>query len=188
MHAVFVARHFDSDTLFAFPPSLDALWSIMLGYELYDFLAEFLGGGTHWSIWVHHSIVVVGLVISLHFRQAAFYPLVFTMTEVTVVTANLHFWLKTLGLDKALHRVVLANDVARVALYWGLRLFLGPWVFWRGHSLGQLRPLFTQTAHWLIPFFVLFNVLALSGLNAFWTYKLTRNFLRSLRGARHKAD
>ena len=176
VYMVLIKRAFERDTVSVYPREMDTLWSWLLGYQLYDLLAEYIGGHTPQSIWIHHSMAVLACVVALTHRHCCFYPVSFTCTEFTVIPANAYFWMKTLLLDQRYPRLFRSVEFARMLSYWIMRLFCGPLALYHGWRLGDLPRLWSERKHWIVPFSLVLAVPLVSVLNVHWTILMTRSF------------
>ena len=161
---------FSRDVFAAYPPLLHAMFAATAGWSLWD-MGVMMGCGEKPSMWVHHAITFTGTTLMQLYRVAAFFPALTLLTELTVLPANVHWYMGVLRLKERHPRLYHANLVARAAFHLLFRLCTCPGtVAWaiRVHGLaGFVRrwralPLVVSGAS-------TFNLLFLSYMNAVWT-------------------
>ena len=88
-------------------------FSLLKGYALYDMVVMYKHGGEALGTWLHHVVLAYGCFLMLGFRQAAFFPLVFTISELTVVPNNLLWIAQKLGTQ--------SRSTVDALVYWRVR-------------------------------------------------------------------
>jgi hypothetical protein len=161
---------FDVDVFKPYPKWFDVVFSTSAGWSIWDMVAMY-GAGEHPAMWLHHIIVLTGSVLMQCYRQAAFFPAIFGITELTVLPHNAMWYLSALGLQATHARLEARLSLARALFMLVFRLPIGPASiayavkvhggakFWQQYR--QL-PITVQTA-------TAFNILALSVMNCIWT-------------------
>ena len=76
-------------------PSLDFIFAVFLGYTIYDMLTMAFQT-QHWSIWVHHVLVLIGCIVVTQYKQAVIYPCYFAVAEWTVLFENVLWYIKVI--------------------------------------------------------------------------------------------
>ncbi|KAJ1916087.1 hypothetical protein IWQ60_008220 [Tieghemiomyces parasiticus] len=124
MYVIHVQRGFRGDVFKPYPRLLDRLFSGFAGYCLYDLGIMALQANRDPAMWAHHAAGFLGATLMTVYRQAAFFPTAFMITELTVVPTNLLWYIQKLGADRSApgvaavwyRRVAIARAVAFVAL------------------------------------------------------------------------
>lgn len=115
-----------------------------------------------------------------NFREAAFFPIIFGITEASVVPQNAIYYYQILKCNKP--RLFGLLLLWRVIFYFLFRTFLGPISLLYGFSNGRY-PLSTLKRTSPVVFLgSAFNVFAISYLNILWTTKVVKNYLQYLQG------
>ncbi|KAJ3115192.1 hypothetical protein HDU96_001038 [Phlyctochytrium bullatum] len=168
-----------------YPELLDKVFAAHFAYTAYDLLVMAVVEGEHPSVWLHHVV-------------ASFFPAAFCPSEITVVPTNLLYLLQ--NLDKVGLGHVIAKDaipglqtplmVLRCIGFTLFRLFTGPaCIFYavqgeKGTTWREKAARFWERFSklpLLVSSLTLFNILALSGLNAWWTTLVYKALFRHLR-------
>lgn len=130
------------------------------------------------AMWVHHCVVVTGFTMLLYFRQAAFYPLSFFITELIVIPVNVLWYIRSLGVPRE-SRIYKIAYTARFLAYYVCRIWVAPWVFYRAIVRGDYARY--QEVHPLVTIFSNFNGALLTILNLLWTIDVTSSYIKWLR-------
>jgi len=99
------------------------------GYALYDMVVMRVHGGEPFSMWAHHAAEALGCFFMTCFRQAAFFPMMFAITEVTVLPGNA-MWLAQKFSRSDTSRAVPALLLARFVAFLVFRTFILPYTLW----------------------------------------------------------
>jgi hypothetical protein len=191
---LFVAPGFNGEFgVFRFYPRiLDMVFSSYVGYSIYDMGTMVIVGDEPMAMWFHHIVGAFGAFAMMMYRQAAFFPVTFLATELTVVPTNLVWYLRTLDVDKksALYRwnVTIRNIVfltarsivAPACLSYALQQVEGASI---SEKISRLKAIFATLPRFLVAGTVL-NVVGLGALNTFWNIMVIRNALKKSRGAK----
>jgi hypothetical protein len=108
-----------------YPHSFHWFFSSYVGYSVYDMLTMLAVGGEHWTMWMHHIIGAGGAFLMMLYRQAAYFPIVFTITELSVVPTNWLWLLRTLKFPQSSQQYRVAH-LTRSLAFLGFRTFLAP--------------------------------------------------------------
>ncbi|KAK9767093.1 hypothetical protein K7432_003360 [Basidiobolus ranarum] len=162
-YLVFIARVFDNDIFTHYPPALDVLFAGLLGYTIYDSFVMFMKTNEEPTIWIHHIVVGFGCIMEMYYRQAAFFPTIFCVTEITVIPTNLVWYLQRLQMkDTKLYTMAL---IARAAAFVLIRLPIAPFVFWYAIDNQGLIPINTVVSGMAAATTTNNTLLAVSGLH-----------------------
>ncbi|RKP07387.1 TLC domain-containing protein [Thamnocephalis sphaerospora] len=197
-----------NDTLHPYPDSARHLLADHAGYTLYDLLVMLAKPRESGSMWAHHLLGAAGALAMLYYKQAAYFPVAFLATELTVPVVNALWMFDRFGGGNRRSRLVLVG--LRALAYVLFRLLAGPLI--SVYAIKHHQPLpgmvanstmelpATRTfasARWqsfwaafcLFPMPVwlgcTFNLVVFSGLNVLWTHAAMRAFLRELGRGRH---
>jgi len=136
---IFVERSFEADAFAAWPPALDFFFCNLIGYTLYDLSVMFRQPHAPVDIWVHHALGLAGCAGMLYYRQAAFVPLAFGMTELTVVPHNALWLIRRFGDKDSL--AYKASLLTRAVMFLVLRLPMLPFTVWYSYAHQGPTPL-----------------------------------------------
>jgi hypothetical protein len=173
-----------------------------VGYTLYDMVTMYLKPKESASMWLHHIVGVIGAVSMLHYKQGAYFPVVFFITELTVPIVNLIWFTDRFGgthcAPGSFLRLLLVT--IRALCFILFRLAVGPLAF--AYALDHHQPLpalvsdvaATASASKWYAFWINFTQLPtvvwtgslaammfLSSLNVHWTYGAVRAVSRDWR-------
>lgn len=173
-----------------YPHSFHWFFSSYVGYSVYDMLAMLAVGGEHWTMWMHHLIGAAGAFLMMLYRQAAYFPIVFTITELSVIPTNWLWALRTLQVSPQSSQYRVAHMTRSIA-FLGFRTFLAPvclWYAWQqvgGPNLPATEKLqvwrqIVGRLPWVISAGTIFNVGFLGGLNLWWTMTVGRGVLKRI--------
>ncbi|ORX86031.1 hypothetical protein K493DRAFT_307154 [Basidiobolus meristosporus CBS 931.73] len=214
-YLVFIARVFDNDIFTHYPPALDVLFAGLLGYTIYDSSVMFLKPKEEPTIWIHHLVVAFGCIMEMYYRQAAFFPTMFCVTEITVIPTNLVWYLQRLQMKNT--KLYTKALIARAAAFLFIRLPIAPFVFWYALDNQGLPPIETlvsgtlATANntmfpepsayfnekistlfmrfsdlpWIVSLSCTFNILALGLLNTVWTVVIVGHLYKHFSSKQH---
>ena len=178
-----------TDVFDTYPDLLHAMFAATAGWSLWD-MGVMMGCGEKPSMWVHHAITFLGTTLMQLYRTAAFFPAITLLTELTVLPANVHWYMGVLRLKERHKGLYFANLVVRAAFHVLFRLFTCPGsIAWAIHVHGAAEfwrkwralPLVVSGAS-------TFNLLFLSYMNVIWTRSTFRAIQRWLKEQRAKAQ
>ncbi|KAJ3098120.1 hypothetical protein HDU97_004304 [Phlyctochytrium planicorne] len=193
-----------------YPDTLDRVFAAHFAYTLYDLGIMAYVEGEHPSVWLHHVVGecrplfppfdiassegVLGTGFMRRYRIASFFPAAFCPTEITVVPTNILYLLQNaekVGLapivSSALQTPLL---IARCVLFTIFRLFTGPAAIYYAIQGEEGKTVEDKIlSFWkkyrklplLVSSLTLFNILALSGLNTWWTVLVYKALFRHMR-------
>ena len=112
------------------------------GYALYDMVVMRIHGREPPSMWAHHAAEALGCFLMTCFRQAAFFPTMFAITEVTVLPGNL-LWLAQKFVRDEKSKIIPALLLARFVAFAIFRAFILPhtlnYAIQRGNFVQNVR-------------------------------------------------
>jgi len=176
---VFIKKTWKGDTVNPYPESLDNLFSMSAGYEIYDLILMILHGNEPISMWLHHLIVLSGTCFMMFYRIAPFYPVVFGITEATVIPHNIYTLLSQFSFDLNGYPEIYLTG-ARVVAHFLFRIFIAPFAFWYAKKNNMNKEEFKKLPG-LVSGASLFNMLTLGFLNVVWTIAEAKKFVRKLK-------
>ena len=190
-----------------YPAYLHLVFSSYVGYTIYDlglmlWIQHHPHNTTafreHWSMFAHHLIGGLGAYLTMLYRQATYFPMVFLITELSVVPVNWIWTMRTLGLDGSHGRLYKRVLALRTVMFLMFRTGVAPACLWhtlelarqesqrqKRESMGEVgasvwRVLVEQVDQ--VPRIVVLgsvmNVFALGGLNLWWTILAARSMFR----------
>lgn len=180
------AGTWSGDVFGPYPELCDTLFACLSGYAVWDTMVM-LWQKDGPDMWLHHVLVMFGAFAMQVYREAAFFPALFAISELTVVPNNLLWYARSFagaGSGDASSAVL---RVVRAAFYVVFRLPLGPYALAHAISTsGGVGPLVRRFAK--LPVVVsggtALNVGALTILNVIWTLGAVRS---ARRGAKRMA-
>jgi len=139
LYVIFWEKAFENDVVYPYPLALDLLFGSFVGYTAYDLKIMWSKPQEELSMWVHHILGLIGSTLILFKRQAAFFPALFSITEITVIPGNLVWFLQRLELKKTkLYTIGLA---LRAGFFLTFRTFVAPFCYYYAVSNpGPLLP------------------------------------------------
>ncbi|KAJ9065423.1 hypothetical protein DSO57_1019751 [Entomophthora muscae] len=139
LYVIFWDCAFKFDVINPYPPILDTLFSNYVGYTIYDLCIMSTKTKEDSTMWIHHIVGLVGASLMPFFQKGAFFPVLFTITEVTVIPGNLVWLLQRLNKkDTSLYEVALA---LRAAAFIVFRPFAAPFcLYYAFNNPGPLAP------------------------------------------------
>lgn len=169
---LFMRGAWAADVFKPYPELADTLFACLTGYAAWDTLVMvFMEEGA--AMWLHHVLVIFGAFAMQVYREAAFFPALFAISELTVVPTNVLWYATRLFGVSPSSRLANTLRSLRALFYVLFRLPLGPYAFY--HALattpGGLSGLVSRFAalHPVVCGGNVFNVASLSVLNVLWT-------------------
>lgn len=141
---VFVDRAFEDDIFRAYPSSLNLFFANMIGYTLYDLSIMAQQTDIPKDMWAHHLLGLFGCLGMMYFKEAAFMPVVFGITELTVIPHNLLWLVRRFGeKNSPSYKAALFGRAASFVLF---RLPMLPFAIW--YSVNHQGPVPAGATPW----------------------------------------
>jgi hypothetical protein len=161
-------------------PLVDKIFAFNMGYDLYDTLLMTLSR-EHPSVWIHHLLSLLGLTYTRAIRRLAFYPMMFMVSELTVVITNI-FWIAQryfppiTPVREHMHMAILRARVVSFLLFRfpnAVLALLYPMYLFKSHRAlwTRMREKDIPSLGWALN---VFNVSTFAGLNVWWTFLVIR--------------
>lgn len=169
------------DVFAPYPALADTLFACLTGYAAWD-TAVMVFMEEPAAMWLHHALVIFGAFAMQVYREAAFFPALFAVSELTVVPTNaLWYAQKVFGEPRDGPRARFLRFV-RALFYVVLRLPLGPYAVYHAVSTtpGGLSGVAARFAglHLVVSGGTAMNVGLLTVLNVLWTRGAVASALR----------
>ncbi len=158
-----------------YPSKLDLMFSISLGYGIYDTITMLFQRSTEPSMWIHHFFMIAGCIASMWYKQSAILSTSILFTEITVLPTNIQWYLRMFGF-RGTNRYKIVS-LLKLIFFIYFRVGAGPYIMYRlaqeGHmpSFRQLSSSAQVLSLSLLTIFSLLNIL--------WTVKVARNTVRT---------
>ncbi|CAG7852512.1 SubName: Full=Uncharacterized protein {ECO:0000313/EMBL:CCA73503.1} [Serendipita indica DSM 11827] len=167
------------DVVQPYPRTAHYALSFFAGFSLYDSVIMALSAREPPMMWIHHC-----------YRRLAFFPLAFTITELTTIPFNLIWYSKLLGFTSA-SRLVRSLVLVRAVAFLIIRAPIGFTSVAYAHRqtkggiIALWRRLFVreEVKPTFLPYGTAFNTILFSVLNLIWTAQALR---ANLKGSEHK--
>jgi hypothetical protein len=133
-----------TDRLFVYNESIHLCFIAALAYQIYDLIIMMLQKTDPLSMWIHHSVALLGFVALIETHQFAFYPVAFMLTEITVLFVNSLWYAKSWKIQKGKasgkddNPLISSLTRLRAFSYIVFRSWVGPWVLFVAFSSGDV--------------------------------------------------
>jgi hypothetical protein len=159
--------------------------TLSMGYFIYDTILVLLHykqlGGT--GVMFHHISAIIAVGINNVYRKFMLFPLIFAVTEITTPFVNQRYFLDKAdmksrkrytvnGLLMWLGFVVVRCSMIPISIYI---------LYVQSEAMVKGMPLFVRIA-------VYAQIVNLSTLNSYWTYKITQGLIKALKSASKKRE
>eukprot|EP00732_Lithocolla_globosa_P006612 Lithocolla_globosa_v1_NODE_7788_length_900_cov_9.216568.p1 type:complete len:267 gc:universal NODE_7788_length_900_cov_9.216568:37-837(+) len=181
---VFLEKLWKKDVILPYSFECDTLFAGILGNALYDVLLMSFRKEPI-AMWMHHLITMQGCFAITYFRQAAFFPVAFAITEVTILPTNI-LWVFDKFKFKDTRQVLFHSVLLfRLITYMVIRCFTVPLIVAHTTRVENMDNFWkkVETLHWFIPFATCLNMSVMGSLNFYWTYKMLQSYSRIMKEA-----
>lgn len=166
-----------------YPASLDVYFGSHFGYTLFELLL-FVVRKEPVSLWFHHLVDAYGTFFTTCFRESAFFPFAFGITEMTIVPQNALYYYQILKLNQP--KLLKFLQLWRAVFYLIFRTFISPFTI--GYALTSNRltwPQFKNSTP-IVTVCSLFNIISLTYLNSEWTAQVISAAWRTFKTLENK--
>jgi hypothetical protein len=182
---IYRERVWHKDAVTPFPNKLFKIYSIHLGFLAFE-IYMFKKRGEPLALWIHHILDAVGSAGIMLYRECAFFPTAFLVSEATIVPQNALTTHQIFGFDKgALYGFLL---IVRTLFYLAFRTFCGPGSIRYGFSNSRLDIERLKKVNPVVSGLSTLNILVISMLNAKWSKIVFSQMINHLRGTKATAQ
>ncbi|PVF99692.1 hypothetical protein CPB86DRAFT_783311 [Serendipita vermifera] len=103
------------DIIYPYPKSAHYALAFFTGYSIYDTSVMAIGAHEPMIMWLHHVCGVAGAAGMMYYRRLAFFPIMFAITELTVLPFNLIWYLSKFNVPRTSPVMKLALFIRAVA-------------------------------------------------------------------------
>jgi len=187
-YLVVIKQVWKDDVIFTYAPELDFYLPLLVGYQLYDMFYVMIrqGSGAHAEMWAHHFAACIGLSTLYIYKQSAFLPVAYMISEITVLPVNIRYIVQKLGLSDKNPSLLKIIDLINLAFFLVFRTFVGPMSLYYGFSRNLSALLFDQRVAWFVTVLCGVNASLLLVLNLFWTRNLVVGIVKGPRKNRDR--
>lgn len=166
---------YHGDVINPYPRLAHYALGFISGYSIYDTTVMALGAHEPLVMWLHHLLGLGGAMGMMYFRKLSFFPVVFALTELTVLPFNFIWYLNKLDVPRnsPLMRFAL---ISRAVAFLALRAPVGLFAFGYAHFqtkgglAGLWRRIFVnKEVQEPVAVATALNTLAFTIFNMYWT-------------------